>query len=265
MKKEKRNAFREYLFTIWYGMISRVDKKAEVQFMNYGFSCPELTVNLKDIHENNRYPIQLYHQIAAKANLDGKDIIEVGSGRGGGLAYLMDNFSPKSAVGVDLNPIAVNFCNEHYKTPGLSFAQANAEKLPFEDNSQDIVLNVESSHRYASMANFLSEVKRVLKPGGLFLITDFRKSEKMPHLRRTFEESGLAQLLEEFITHKVVKALEKDDGRRRILAKKLMPWYLRRTALNFAAAKGTPTFNSFAEERMLYFNYVFEKPSYGHD
>ena len=171
----------------------------------------------------------------------------------------MDNFSPRSAIGVDLNPIAVNFCNEHYKTPGLSFAQGNAEKLPFEDNSQDIVLNVESSHRYSSMSNFLSEVKRVLKPGGLFLITDFRQRERMPHLQSAFAESGLARLLEEFITHKVVKALESDDGRRRYLVKKLMPWYLHRTGYNFAAVKGSRTFNSFAEERMLYFNYVYQK------
>ena len=227
--------------------------------MNYGYSCPDLTVSLKEDHESNRYPIQLYHQIAMKAPLEGKDIVEVGSGRGGGLAYLMDNFSPRSAIGVDLNPIAVNFCNEHYKTPGLSFAQGNAEKLPFEDNSQDIVLNVESSHRYSSMSNFLSEVKRVLKPGGLFLITDFRQRERMPHLQSAFAESGLARLLEEFITHKVVKALESDDGRRRYLVKKLMPWYLHRTGYNFAAVKGSRTFNSFAEERMLYFNYVYQK------
>jgi ubiquinone/menaquinone biosynthesis C-methylase UbiE len=258
-EKEKRNSVREYLFTIWYGIVSRVDKKAEVQFMNYGYSSPDLTVSLKGNHEHNRYPIQLYHQIAAKATLQGKDIVEVGSGRGGGLAYLMDNFSPRSAVGIDLNPVAINFCNEHYKTPGLSFTQANAEKLPFEDNSQDIILNVESSHRYANMSNFLSEVKRVLRPGGLFLITDFRQSERMPHLIRTFEESGLAQLLEEFITQKVVKALESDDSRRRYLVKKLMPWYLHRTGYNFAAVKGSKTFNCFADERMLYFNYVYQK------
>lgn len=258
-KKENRYQIRQYLFKVWYGLVSKVDKKAEVQFMNYGYSCPDLKVDLGNKHEDNRYPIQLYHQIASKTSLEGKDIVEVGSGRGGGLSYLVDRFSPRSAIGVDLNPGAVDFCNKHYKAPGLSFTQANAEKLPFETNSQDIVINVESSHRYDSMSNFLSEVKRILKPGGLLLITDFRYRERMPHLTASFEESGLAKKLEEIITHKVVRALEKDDGRRRYLVKKLMPWYLHRTAYNFAAVKGSNTFNKFAEDKWLYFNYVYQK------
>ena len=259
---DKRNRFREYLFKVWYTVVSKLDKNAEVQFMNYGYTCPDLEVPLKSDHEENRYPIQLYHQIATKTDITGKDIVEVGSGRGGGLAYLVESFAPNSAIGVDLNPTAVAFCNKHYNLPGLSFTQANAEKLPFEDNSQDIVINVESSHRYDSMSNFMKEVKRVLRPGGKFLITDFRHDHKMPFLKKTFAESGLHQLLEEFITQNVVNALDKDDARRRQLVSRLAPWYLQRTALNFAAVKGTKTYNSFADEKMLYFNYVLEKRHY---
>lgn len=259
---EKRNDLREYLFKLWYSLVSKLDRNAEVQFMNYGYTSSDLKIDLSSKHEGNRYPIQLYHQIASKANLTGKDIIEVGSGRGGGLAYLMESFTPRSAVGVELNPEAVSFCNKHYNLPGLTFTEANAEQLPFEDNSQDVVINVESSHRYANMQKFMSEVKRVLRPGGYFLITDFRHDHRMLHLKKTFTDSGLIQMVEEFITHKVVEALEKDDGRRRLLVRKLMPWFLYRTALNFAAVKGSKTFNSFTEEKMLYFNYVLQKRQY---
>jgi len=227
--------------------------------MNYGYSSPDLEIDLDDKHRENRYPIQLYHQIAAKVEMRGKDICEVGCGRGGGLAYLMERFNPGSAVGVDLNPVAVKFCNSHYNLPGLSFIRANAENLPFEDNSMDIIINVESSHRYANMPGFLGEVRRVLRPGGKFLLTDFRHKHRMAHLKESIAESGLAQLIEEFITHKVVRALEDDDRRRRILVKRVMPWFLHKTAYNFAAVRGTPTYNSFVDQRMLYFNYVMEK------
>ena len=259
---EKRNRLRESLFKVWYTVVSKLDRHAEVQFMNYGYTSPDLKVDLKSDHEDNRYPIQLYHQIASKTDISGKDILEVGCGRGGGLSYLVESFSPGSAVGVDLNPNAIAFCKKHYAADGLSFAQANAEKLPFEDNSMVVVINVESSHRYENMSNFMREVRRVLRPGGKFLITDFRHDHRMPHLKKTFAESGMHQLLEEFITHKVVQALDKDDGRRRHLVRKIVPWYLQRTALNFAAVKGTKTYNSFASEKMLYFNYVMEKRQY---
>lgn len=256
---EKRNRVKESLIKVWYSIVSKLDKNADVQFMNYGYTCPDLKISLDSDDEDNRYPIQLYHQIACKADLSGKDILEVGSGRGGGLAYLVESFSPNSAVGVDLNQNAISFCDKHYDLPELSFTQANAEKLPFKDNSIDVVLNVESSHRYESMVNFMSEVKRVLRPGGQFLITDFRHDYRMAHLRKTFAESGLHQLLEEFITQKVVRALEKDDGRKRRLIRSLVPWYFHRTALNFAAVKGTRTYNNFVEEKILYFNYVLQK------
>ena len=58
---------------------------------------------------------------------------------------------------------------------GLSYVQADAENLPFDDASFDVVINVESSHCYPHIDRFLSEVRRVLAPGGCFGIVDFRK------------------------------------------------------------------------------------------
>ena len=55
--------------------------------------------------------------------------------------------------------------------------QADAEKLPFDDESFDAIINVESSHCYPHIDSFLSEVRRVLAPGGCFGIVDFRKIE----------------------------------------------------------------------------------------
>ena len=36
----------------------------------------------------------------------------------------------------------------------------------------DYVINVESCHRYENIGQFLKEVRRVLRPGGFFLVTD---------------------------------------------------------------------------------------------
>src|SRR6478609_11264366 len=49
---------------------------------------------------------------------------------------------------------------------------ANAEALPFEDGSFDLVTCRIAPHHFDSIPEFLSEVHRVLKPGGLFAVVD---------------------------------------------------------------------------------------------
>ena len=95
--------FRDWLFRIWYWYISNIDKNAEVLFMNFGYSSPDQNVDLDPKDEPNRYSIQLYHQLATAVDLKDKSLLEIGSGRGGGLSYVASNFPLKSAMGVDLN------------------------------------------------------------------------------------------------------------------------------------------------------------------
>jgi len=250
---------REWLFRIWYWYVSNIDKNAEVLFMNYGYSCPQQNVDLHPNDEANRYSIQLYHHLAANVDLHNKSILEIGSGRGGGLSFVANNFPLKSALGVDLNKRAAQFCNNHYDVEGLSFVQGDAQNLDIPNESFDAILNVESSHRYPDFKAFLSEVKRILKPGGHFLYTDFRYDHEMDELKKDLEQTGLTKVNEEIITHKVVKALELDDERRRKLVKKLAPGFLHNLALNFAGAIGSETYNQFATRKYEYFSYVFRK------
>lgn len=254
-----KTSLREWLFRIWYWYVSNIDKNAEVLFMNYGYSSPDQDLQLDDKDEPNRYSIQLYHHLAAVIDLNGKSLLEIGSGRGGGLSFLANNFPLAKALGVDLNQRAANFCNKHYKIDGLSFMQGDAQNLDIEDNSFDAVLNVESSHRYPDMDAFLAQVKRILKPGGHFLFTDFRYDYEMDELKKQLENTGFTLVKEELITPKVVKALELDDERRRKLIKKLAPRILHKIALNFAGTVGSETYNYFADRKYEYFSYVFQK------
>ncbi len=123
--------------------------------------------------------IQWYHKLASFPDLGGLDICELGSGRGGGLAYVHKQCKPKNTCGLDLNQRAVEFCNKYHQSNGLSFVQGDAQKLPFEDDAFDVIINVESSHRYSHFDTFLQEVNRCLKPGGHLLLTDFRHDYQM--------------------------------------------------------------------------------------
>ncbi|MEI6091148.1 MAG: class I SAM-dependent methyltransferase [bacterium] len=254
-----KSKFRESMFRIWYWYVNKVDRNAEILLMNFGYHDKEQEIKLEDLYKSDRFSIQLYHHLASEVNLKDKDIVEIGCGRGGGLSYVTKNFSPSSAHGVDLDNLAITFCNRHYNLDGLTFSQGDAQNLNLEDNSCDAVLNVESSHRYPDMPAFLGEVSRILRPDGRFLFTDFRYDFEMDCLKKDLESSGLKVQKERIINQEVVTALEMDNKRKHKLVHKLTPKFLHKTALNFAGAVGSETYNQFASNEYIYFSYVLQK------
>jgi ubiquinone/menaquinone biosynthesis C-methylase UbiE len=250
---------RNIFFKIWYWYISTIDKNAEVIFMNFGYSNKGEKVILDDDDEKNRYSIQLYHHTATGIDMQGKSVLEVGCGRGGGLSYVARYLKPSNIVGVDLNPKAIQFCKEHFKSDNVSFIQANAQELPFENDAFDVVLNVESSHRYPSIDLFFSEVHRVLKPGGNFLFTDFRNNQKVEELEQQLKLSGLQIVSREDITENVVEALTLANPDREKLIKKLAPRFLHELCRNFAATVGSPVYKKFSAKELVYIYYILKK------
>jgi ubiquinone/menaquinone biosynthesis C-methylase UbiE len=250
---------REWFFRAWYWYVNNVDRNGEILFMNYGYCDKSNHIPLEPHDEPNRYPIQLYHHLASQVELRGKDIGEVGCGRGGGLAYITRRFDPSTAKGLDLDKRAIKFCCRKHQHNGLSFTQGDAQQLPFGDATFDVLLNVESSHRYPNVQAFFNEVQRVLRPGGHFLFTDFRYDHEMGELKEQLAKSGLKVVNYQLITQEVVEALHSDDNRKRMLVKKLAPKYLHRLAMNFAGTVGSETYNHFASRRYEYFTFVLQK------
>lgn len=247
------------MFKIWYWYVSTVDKNAEVIFMNYGFSDENQYVKLDGNSESNRYSIQLYHHLASEVDIENKDVLEIGCGRGGGLSYIANNFSLATAKGVDLSKRAIAFCNKYYKIKGLSFMQGDAQNLNIEDETSDVIFNVESSHRYPDMDAFLGEVKRILRPGGRFLFTDFRFDYELDEMKKALEACGLEIIKERNINNEVIAALKLDNERRINLVERLTPKFIHDTALDFAGCVGSETYNRILTKKYVYFSYVLKK------
>ena len=149
-------------------------------FLNYGYEeDPPMAIPLDESDERDRFFIQQYHRTAAQVDLSGKKVLEISCGHGGGASYLARTLKPASYTGLDINPNAIEFARGRHSVPGLEFVQGDATALPFPDNSFDAVVNVEASHLYPDVPAFLSEVARVLAPGGHFLYTDFRRQRDL--------------------------------------------------------------------------------------
>jgi ubiquinone/menaquinone biosynthesis C-methylase UbiE len=255
MNEKLKNIF----FKIWYWYVSTIDKNAEVIFMNYGYSKENHKIELDENDEKNRYSAQLYDLVATGADIKGKEILEVGCGRGGGLSYINRYLFPSSLTGIDLNKKAIQFCKNHYPERNNTFLKANAQNLPFSDNSFDVVINVESSHRYPQPELFFKEVYRVLRPGGFFLFADFRQRDELLMLDNQIKKTQFKLINKENITSNVVEALKLATHEREVLIKKLVPVFLQSLGKNFAATEGSPTYKRFANGHFEYIYYILEK------
>src|SRR6185436_1427988 len=115
---------------------------------------------------------------------------------------------PESLTGVDFSQDAIDFCKRRHSVAGLSFTRGDAESLPFENESFDAVVNVESSHCYGSMASFLTEVGRVLRPGGYFVHADLRNHDDAALWQDQLRNSGMIVVRELDITANILAALD---------------------------------------------------------
>ncbi len=104
-----------------------------------------------------------------------ENILDVGCGIGGSSLYLAGKFNAQ-ATGITLSPVQAARARERAQDAGLSgrtqFQVADAQAMPFTDNSFDLVWSLESGEHMPDKTQFLQECYRVLKPGGkLILVT----------------------------------------------------------------------------------------------
>jgi len=253
--------FRKSTRKQMYQLMARYYQKRDWSFMNYGYAPEDAAEvpTLQSDDEINRYCIQLYHHVANAVELRGLKVLEVGSGRGGGADYIKRYLGPARMIGVDCSDKAVNLCRHHYCVEGLSFLPGDAEHLPFDDDSFDAVVNVESSHCYGSMAAFLAQVRRVLKPGGHFLFADFRPREQIDEMDEQLAHSEMRCVRQKDITPNVIEALDADHERRVAHIRRGAPKFLGKLMQEFAGTKGAGIYKGFQTRAFVYESFVLQK------
>lgn len=249
---------RRRLWRWWYQRLVRMDSRPDWTFMNYGY-CAGEPLELSKEREADRYCIQLYDLLASATALEGREVLEVGSGRGGGAAWVHERHRPALMTGVDYTPANIELCRARHTAPGLDFEAGDAEALPFENDRFDAVLNLESSHCYGSRARFFGEVARVLQPGGCFLYADLFSEAETGEIRRLLAEAGLRIESEQDIGPGVFEAMRRDDERKRRLIEERAPRWLHGLLGQFAGVDGSGVHNSLGNGAIRYLFFVLRK------
>lgn len=175
---------------------------------------------------------------------DGGTALEIGCGRGGGLAYLTRRLG-RRVVGVDIAGAAVR----HARASGLEAVRASATALPFPDRSLDAALAVEILFRFGEGDTCLSELGRVLKPGAPVAVADFRPypfTDARDYLTRMAERNGFSVAVLQDRTEDARRAIVLDEPRRRAVYDAL-PRILRRNVADTLALAGTPRYRGWVD------------------
>ena len=192
-RRLERSGVGEVSFFLNYGYIS-LGKGDEARF-----EVPDGTFNPSSV--------RLVYELIGATNLQGQRALDVGCGRGGTVALIAERLGAE-ATGVDLSPEAIAFCRRIHRHESAHFEVGDAEHLPFDDGSFNVVTNIESSHTYPNLRTFLAEVRRVLVPGGWFLYTDLLPVQRWMEVRALLGPLGLTITDDRHITPNVLASCD---------------------------------------------------------
>jgi SAM-dependent methyltransferase len=138
--------------------------------------------------------------------VDGKRVLDLGCGTGYGTAELAKYAF--EAVGVDISREAIDYAKAHYRN--ARYVEVPATDLPFDSATFDVVVSFELIEHLSDWRPLLAQVKRVLHPGGLFIVSTPNKlyyaeargaSGPNPFHEHEFEHDEFAAAMREYFPH----------------------------------------------------------------
>ncbi|MED1480496.1 class I SAM-dependent methyltransferase [Bacillus altitudinis] len=153
---------------------------------------------------------------AAKAKGD-EHLLDIGCAAGHTVFSFSDVIS--KGIGIDVTPKMIEVATalaEERQLSHITFEQASADALPFSDASFDLVTCRFAAHHFPHLPAAMSEISRVLKKGGKFLLVDHYAPENQAqddfinHLNRLRDpshvrESSLSEWKELFADNHLTK------------------------------------------------------------
>ncbi|GGF72905.1 hypothetical protein GCM10007301_35910 [Azorhizobium oxalatiphilum] len=112
----------------------------------------------------------LHRYAVCRECVAGAVVLDLGSGEGYGSAILGE--AAVRVTGLDVDPETVAAANALYGVEGrVSYQVGSAHDLPFPDASFDVIVSFEMIEHVDRQERVIAEVRRVLKPGGLFVVS----------------------------------------------------------------------------------------------
>jgi ubiquinone/menaquinone biosynthesis C-methylase UbiE len=146
----------------------------------------------------------LHRYAVARDWVKGKKVLDIACGEGYGSNLLAED--AEFVAGVDIESTVISKAQSKYKRKNLNFVQGRVEKIPFEENSFDIVVSFETLEHTDQHDQMLSEVRRVLKQNGILVIstpdklyyTDDRNYKNPFHIKELYKNEFISLISKYF-------------------------------------------------------------------
>jgi len=112
-----------------------------------------------------------------------KQILDIATGTGD-LALMMAKLNPTKIIGLDISEGMLNVGREKIAKVNLSekieMVVGDSENMPFEDNTFDAITVSFGVRNFSKLDKGLTEIRRVLKPNGTFVVLETSNPTKFP-------------------------------------------------------------------------------------
>jgi SAM-dependent methyltransferase len=125
--------------------------------------------------EGNIYLEHMHRYVLVRDLINDRDVLDIASGEGFGSADMAKR--ARSVIGVDIDPASVAHAQGRYRARNLEFRIGSCNAIPLDDNSVDVVVSYETIEHHDQHEVMMQEIRRVLRPGGVIVISSPEKHE----------------------------------------------------------------------------------------